>query len=388
MAQRTTGWTEKKAHQYKIDIKRELDTIEESHGVDGRWVQIQKQIRDLTEGGAEQNDLKVLIYVLSGLVLQGRSRILKPGELRQLIQLGYKISSKHKLDHKTSRLSFIFGEFLMILGQIERAQGDHWQALWCQYTGFKVIRQRPDYSENFQIFTMANRYFRLGHIKRALASYEEVQASLSGANLRQCLVNQARGLRLINNFNAAEEKRREILDTTDESIRNQLIIELDWESMVTTAMQTHDLSAIMTSIRKSKPHYESGYIIEATMWALSSPSKNWLERVPKLKNLSRNKSLTLDRSDQFYRIASFLQQSYEANDAFAARLDELGKLIPTFSQCVNIDKELLCWLAAYRWLIRFKCDDMAHVCLAEYRKICFLISDGDNLDLLNCISIQ
>lgn len=386
MAQRATGWTEKKIHQLKAEVKQNLDAIEAQNGPPGRLAYILDKIRELESEKAGSKDLELFIYTLSALVLQVRSRLLSPKDVKRLIHLAYKISAKHKLDQKTSRLSFIFGEFLMILGQVEREAGDHWQALWCQYTGFKVMRNRPDYSENFQKFTMANRFFRLGYLEKALKLYDEIRPHLKNSHLDQCFINQLRGFRLMGCWDRVNDIHKEIEHKFSHDPDHRLSKEIQWERMLQDTLSSGDLTPLLTSTRKGKSHHKSSYIIEAAMWAMSAQSTTWLERIPKMKGLVRNKSLTVDRNNPFYIVACFIQQSYDPIESFVSRLDGLGKVIPIFSQCVNIDKELLCWLASYRWLTRYKCEDIAGVCLAEYEKLCFVMTSGVKRDVLNTLS--
>ena len=162
-------------------------------------------------------------------------------------------------------------------------------------------------------------------------------------------------------------------------IRNELI----WELTLLELLQSHDLNPMLKLIKKGSEHYRTSYIIEASLWALVMPSKQWLSRIPILENLKRRKDLQLEKSDPFFLMAKTLQQCYDYDIPLVHRIRNLGQRLSEIRRLVNIDKEVLVWAAASRWLIRARCESLARLTLSEYRARSWTLSDGQSDDIFN-----
>lgn len=71
-----------------------------------------------------------------------------------------------------------------------------------------------------------------------------------------------------------------------------------------------------------------------------------------------------------------------------AKLNRFEQLFKDIEQLRNLDKELLAWLAFYRWLERQKRHQFADLVRQQYSHICLKISDHQHADVLNLLSVE
>lgn len=373
-------WTEKTVESCKQEIKSELDQAEAQHGLEHREKLIQDRIAELESSTSESDLLTLYIYLVSSLVLHVRIQNLSAKVIKKTIHLATSILQAQGIKENTSRLSFLHGELHSIWSQIEWQNGHHWQAAWQQFLGYQVTRDAHSKVHHFQQLTMSNRALRLGHIETALEGYFKAQDHLSGELADQCYVNTIKSLRLSDQQKEAQDKISSLqaLELSP-SLRN----ELAWENHVYAYLDKQDLSPMLKSIKKGEPHHQTSYIIEACLWSMIPPSKSWMQKTPSLENLKRKKELRPEKGDIFYLAAKTINDCYDSDIPLHRRLNSLGEILAQQHLQINIDKELLIWAAAYRWLIRSRNQTLLSLIEKEYASLCLKLSSGVNHDLLH-----
>jgi hypothetical protein len=373
-------WTEKSIQDTKARIKAELDTVERDQGAKAKAQFITDRIRALeaTEDSGELLDLYV--YLVSSLVHHIRFQHVNDQRIKKTLHLAHTILLSRGIREKVSRLSFLHGELHIITSQIERAKGHHWSAAWYQYLGDYVSRGETPGGDGFQSLSMANRSLRLGYAELAFDGLKAAEQQLTGSLLAKCLINQVRALRLASDYAGALALIRDI--RARDVVSDSLAMELDWEETIDQVRRNQDPSLFLSTTRKGQTHYHASYLIETSLWLMAMPARSWLERLPNLENLKRRKDLNVKRDDQFFILAKTIQQGYDYEIPLGTRLKQLGQQLTQVNRLVNIDKELLCWAAASRFLTRSRCQSLAQLALQTYRSHCLTLSQGQSRDVL------
>jgi hypothetical protein len=157
--------------------------------------------------------------------------------------------------------------------------------------------------------------------------------------------------------------------------------ELDWEKALHDFTETQDLVPLLILTKKGHPCYQTSYLVELSLLAMSTSSRQWLDRVPKLENLRRRKDLEVPRQDLCLGLAKTLQEAYDVERPLNQRLQRVGESLNAAQGLFNVEKELLYWAASARWLLRCRSEDLAALAQAEYESRCLLASDGKTRDI-------
>jgi hypothetical protein len=81
-------------------------------------------------------------------------------------------------------------------------------------------------------------------------------------------------------------------------------------------------------------------------------------------------------------VAATLDRCYDSTIHINERLDQLGNTLAMVRKLVTVDKELLAWAAAVRWLKRARALDFASLAWAEYASLSMRLSGGAARDVL------
>ncbi len=371
-------WTEAEINASKHRIKDELDQRQNQGGPEARQQLILDRLKEYESSQNPDQLLDLFVYLVSALVHHSRYPFLNPSRYDKLLEHARTILQSQGIREGRSRVSFLHGELHFIQSQIERQEGRHWTAAWHQFMGYHATRGEPPGGEGFQKLALGHRSMRLGHTRLARSYLEQAEPLLKGELLERCRLSLLICLRLLGDKDSAKdrlESLRHQVGISDETIR-----ELDWEQALTSFIENHDLLPLLMLTKKGEACYRTSYLVELSLLSMSTSSRQWMDRVPKLENLRRRKDLEVPRHDLFLGLARALQEAYDADRPLNQRLQKVGESLSLAPGLFNVEKELLYWAAAARWLLRCRSEDLGALALAEYEARSLLTSDGRTRD--------
>ena len=84
---------------------------------------------------------------------------------------------------------------------------------------------------------------------------------------------------------------------------------------------------MLKAVRTGGPHHVATYIIEACFWALSLESRAFLERLPRLGSMRRNKTIKPQRLGLWFEAAEALQDGYDHGIPLPFRLKAVSRVL-------------------------------------------------------------
>jgi hypothetical protein len=374
------SWTDQAIQACKQRIKLELDLEEASHGSEGRQRLLLARIKEHEEREDGEGLLALFIYLLSALLLQTRLNYLGRSRWERMLDLARSVLRSQGIREQSSRLAFLWGELHTIQSQLECQDGAHWSAAWQQFMGYYVTRGESGDEEALQQFSLGNRALRLGQTQSALNYFSTAAPRLDTVMQQRCWLMQLICFRLLGATDQAQQRVRELL--LGDSLAPHMRLELEWEQMQLVFTETQDLSPFMSRCKKGGSHYASSYLAELTLLALTVKSRRWMDQVPRLENLRRRKNLDVQTRDLFFAMVQNLQDAYDSKRPLGLRLQQLGDDLAIAHKLLNVEKELLYWAAACRWLIRTRSEELRRLTQEEYRGKSLLLSGGRSTDIL------
>lgn len=377
-------WTEAEINASKQRIKEELDLRQTQGGPEARQQLILDRLKEYEASERNEDLLDLFVYLVSALVHHSRHPFLNPSRYERLLEHARTILHSQGIREGRSRVSFLHGELHFIQSQIERQDGRHWTAAWHQFMGYHATRGEPPGGEGFQQLALGNRAMRLGHTRLARGYLEAAETLLQGELLERCRLSLLICLRLLGEKASALQRLEQL--KRQPGISEETMRELDWEFALYQFTEAHDLLPLLMLTKKGHPCYRTSYLVELSLLAMATSSRQWLERVPKLENLRRRKDLEVPRNDLFLSLARTLQEAYDVERPLNQRLQRVGESLNEAQGLFNVEKELLYWAASARWLLRCRSEDLAALAQAEYEARCLLTSDGRSRDILGVFS--
>jgi hypothetical protein len=146
------------------------------------------------------------------------------------------------------------------------------------------------------------------------------------------------------------------------------------------------LTPMVKAIKKGGTHSGSIFVMEAALWFKSVEKRDWLTRGHKTKSLVRRQQDRPDTSSQFYKSCAALEDSYNSKIPLPIRLDQLGRVLANSHLLLTMDKELLVWASAARFLARVSALGLASLALQEYVSLSIRLSSGRSKDALGICS--
>lgn len=371
-------WTTAQIEAVKAEIKYELDRIlVQSRRLSHMLVQIHK----LENQDRADARLRCFVYIMSALVQNQRRRCLKRPQLEGLVQRALIILQVQGIVPGGSRHAFLYGELHQVRSLTLRRDGQTWRAAWEQQLGAAFSRGSDAIDLGHQALASGNRSLRLGNATQALAAFARAEAEgldARGASLAS--IGRARALRIQGDIPGARRAAAAALATKD--LTPEAHTELMWEAFCLDATTDGALLPMVNATRLGKSHAAPEYVIEAFLWAIAAPSKAFIDRVVKMATLARREDTRPKALGQLLKIALTLEDCYDPAIPFAIRLERLGEVLASAKKVLNVDKELLAWLAAARWLARAHAFALASLCLKEYEQLSLRLSDGRSPDAM------
>ena len=228
---------------------------------------------------------------------------------------------------------------------------------------------------------LANRNLRLGHAATAAEQTRiALDSPLEPSHREQCMVVRVQALWLSGNRAGAADALDQLENKSGLSLPTQK--EARWQRMVLDLIASGDPKPMLKAIRSGERFHAAGYIIECCLWAFVLPSRRHLARLPSTAYLRRNSGMRAVKQGAFFRCAETLQQAYDVAIPLTTRIRMLEARLAERTRLVTIDKELLLWAGALRWLLRTHAEQTARFVQLEYEALCLRLSRGGSRDVL------
>lgn len=378
----TKAWTNQRIAETKAAVKAELD---EGAGEDptARLEMALKRLNDLETDTSPGGNLKRLVFIITALVQHERAGGLKPAQIRGLTRLAHVILKIHGIRPGFSSLSFLYGDLHLALSQIYRKQGQIWQSAWEQQLSMHLGRDAPAASNapGVSALSMGIRALRLGHTHIAVAELKEADRMGLPAHLRmRARLECHKALRLAGDYEEAKA-----LASDSKSLSKVFpveALELEWESLCRNAQQSGDVSPIVLSVLRGKPHNQASYVCEAFLWSRTVKSRTWLQRFKRARTMARNNTINPRDQGFLWEFVQVLESCYDTDYPILVRLEELGSIIARLNLLYTIDWELLAWATAARWLFRVNSRHLAALVLNEYQALSHRVTQRRSHDAL------
>lgn len=378
------GWDQQLVRSTKAHIKHKLDAESAPEYGRSRLQVIKHQLAELQADDSDEGRLKRYVLVMSALVEHERQGGLSASEVEQLVGLAYGILQVQGVKPRLSRLAALYGDIHLIKSQIERKNGEPWQAAWEQQLALQLAGDFPSGGLGFQLMAMGNRSLRLGHAALAEQHFHgALQQDLTADYRTRCQLGLVHALWLSGSGTAADNLAQEILAAEPQG--SPVAEEITWYQLVRSCQNSLDLTPLLGAVRPRKSLHQATYIIETCLYGLCVESRAFLTRLPRLGSLARNKNLKPQRLGLWYSSSKLLQDCYDHAVPLPLRLRGLSRALEDRTKLLTVDKELLVLAAATRWLARIKAHEPAMLVLAEYQALSQRLSQGQSTDALGLL---
>lgn len=327
------------------------------------------------------------VHVVGLIAWHEREDLLSPAQVNGLFETATAILRIHGIPEETSKMSFLHGELRLLRSQLRRKEGRSIEAAWDALLA-RSVTGRAHLEEGRSVLAIALRSMRRGETRLALAAFVEAEARANDRiTLERARLGRVQLLRLSGRLSESENLAEMVSQDQELSFEAQL--ELDWERMCRQAQKTGEIFPLIRASSRGGTHRHSTYVIESTFWVKVTSSKTAFSQVPKVESIRRTFPDNVRRgavNGRFYDIALRLERCYDTDIPLTLRLDELGGILADATRLPTLDKELLTWAAAARWLSRSKKPAHLEFVLAEYRALSLRVTQGSSEDALGMLS--
>ena len=326
--------------------------------------------------------LRCYVFIMSALVQHERSGGLSQRQVKRLVAWVHAILQAQGIRPRDSRLAALYGDIHIVRSQIFRKDGEPWQAAWEQQIALQLGGDDPTGGDAFQLLCMANRALRLGHSRVAVYQLKQAETlGLSSIELARARLSLIRAQWFLGDDSAVVAT---IAATRSlPGLRSDIAEEIDWIEMVRAVQRSGDVGPMLRAVGRHGAFHKGTYVIEACLWAMSVPQRSFLAAMPRMDNLLKNKLMSARSNGLWFSATAALQDCYDAAIPLAIRTKRLGDCLLEKDKLLTVDKELMIWAAALRWLSRSKNQSLALLVFSEYRALCLRLSDGRSGDILN-----
>lgn len=376
-------WTQELIEQTKRETKTELDKQSAGDG-SVRLKCIFNKIQSLENSTTPEDNLKQFVLAISALVHHHRHGGLTEAQIHQLAGLAHSMLHLQGVKRRNSTFDFLYGELHFTLGLIYQRTGSHWKSVWEQQTSFFLSQRSPLEGKKFQALTTALQATRLGCSPLALAHFKRVyEKEPSTEQGCRAALEIAKGYRIAQDFSNMTQWLRKI-DRPD--LPEPFKKEIAWQELCATALQSNSIESLMLAVRRGKAHQEPSYILEAYLWSRAVQTRAWMTRFPRVRKLSFGVKLNPSELGFMLESVEALDECYEASVSLVQKLKLLGDILNRLGECRTIDRELLTWAAATRWLVRVRTHGFAAFTFFKYRSLCLTLTAGKKTDVFNVLT--
>ncbi len=376
-------WTRPKTLQIKKAVKAELDQVLAGGTPKQRLSLALKRVAELEDDATPQGQLRRFVYVISSLVHHAKDGGLSRSQVKRAKDLALTLLRANGVLPGASRLDFLYGELHLVLSQIYRKFGLQWQAAWEHQQALHRSRRSAGPNAGFEALGMGNRALRLGHVTLALGEFRRADAQeLSPKDLEKVRLGIAKTLRLSGDFAAAKAALAELgrLELSEEAR-----LECEWEGFCITATVEKNLAPMVRAVRRQGSHRHGIYVLEASLWTKAAEQREWQDQVLSVKSMAKHQGLKPQRYGFFYAAARELDACYDLEIPLPLRIEGLGDVLAQTSKLTTVDKELLVWGAAARFLARSHAVSHAALALSEYVSLSLKLTGGRTSDALGLL---
>lgn len=377
-------WTTPDIEKEKSTLSFQVAEIDAQDGVDAVRDFLQSRISYLESAESPEDQLKRFVSIIFMLDWHNRFKMLASPQIGQLADTARNILKAYGIHPETSKLSWMYGEIELVLAQSRRREGRFFEATW--HSGMALYHSRKGGigDPGFQYLISAMRAVRLGNFDLAFEAFVKTELTTKDPGQKlQARVNRVQILRLLGKY----EEASYLIDQTS-AIREvpfAVQLELNWERYCLDALEHGNLIGIINAVGRNGSHRHPSYMLESTLWVKCFQSKAFLGKVPRAESIKRAFPGAINRNSVnylLYECAHQLDLCYDNEIPILVRLNDLGRCLSQASRLITLDKELLFWGAAARWLGRYHQPMMAVFCSSEYKALSLRISGGQSADSL------
>jgi predicted unusual protein kinase regulating ubiquinone biosynthesis (AarF/ABC1/UbiB family) len=370
----------------KASLRDAIATTLERAGPEAVRAHLAERISLLESELIPEMQARRFVHIVSLLAWHEREDFLSNAQVNGLFDTANAILRIHGIPEESSKMSGLHGELRLLRSQLRRKEGRLLEAAWDAVVA-RSVSGRGELEEGRAALAIALRAKRRGETRLALAAFADAEAhAVDRPTLERARLGRIQLLRLAGHLGEAEELSSELARDRDLSAAARL--ELDWEAMCRKVRKTSNLLPLVLATGRGGSHRHSSYVIESTVWVKTSSHRRYLERVPKVESIRRAFPDNVRRgapNGRFFDVALRLDRCYDLEIPLVLRLDELGVAFAEATRLPTIDKELLVWAAAARWLARSKQPAPLELVLAEYRALSARVTMGASEDALGML---
>lgn len=377
-------WDQDLIEREKRSIKASLDIVDITEDPASKWRVIRSALAELGEEDSSVGRLRRFIYAISALIHHERFGCLTPRDIADLTDLAHTILKVQGIKPRESRLAGLYGDIHLIKSQIQRKEGNHWQAAWEQEFAWHLAGAQGSGGAGFQYLCMGNRALRLGQGPHALHRYyQALDETLTQEHRERTYLGLVQAYSLMGEVDKAKSVSSEVRA----EIKNEWIVqELGWFDLISHAKSSGDWSMVLKATSKNGSHFLATYVVEAALWPLVIQTKAYMDRAPQLQSLRRNKNLLIPKIGTWYEVGVDLQACYDTEIPLSLRLRKVSAIVESRHGLANVEQELLVLCAVARWLVRSKSHDLGYLVLEEYRSLSLKLSAGHTSDALGVMA--
>lgn len=365
------NWNEQQVNTAKARIKA---TIEAQPDLDARLHMILQQVMGTSTKTSPEIRLDRYVWAIYALIHHQSYGGLSQRQIDHVSDLAELLILAQGTTAQNTRLPQLFSDLYSMRSSIFKKEGRHWIAAWELIKGGRLLdEKKPLQLSRFQL-NASRGLLRLGSPSICLTFLDAAAATATDPMLRlQMVLTKVMAFRLSMKLEAAKELIQKHL-TLD--IAPAFRLEFEWHLACIEVQESQQLSSMLNLIKSGRPHGITEYVLEAILWGLVTKSKQWIPLLPPAHALARRKNMELNSKDPLFRCVMVIQQCYNGDNALKVRLQDLGRALEESQQIIGIDREILVWLAAIRWLERIKADTYADLAKLKYTSLVDLVSDG------------
>jgi hypothetical protein len=376
---RRVEWSEAEYARLVAELREELNAKFSNDAYIDRLSYLSQAINQVPDISNSDMQLRLLVLMISAMVWNLRAGTTKAIDHDKLAAACRDLLNLNAISLNGSKLSHLHGDLMNLDGQYARLQGEHWRAYWLSALAERYSSD-DERKSSTALLAHANRLFRIGHIDRAIHSYQDLINRLKEhAIIGRVFVEIVRAYRL---SGQGDEALNWIQRGVDSQIGAAEINELGFEKICIEATKSGKFRPLLLSVKKSQPHHAPSFIIESVLWAYAHRDEELRDETYSIKSQYRNWNLKSLGEKQFFNSALAIVDMYDRQMPLELRLDNLGSALANANRLLTIDKELLLMVAAARSLAKARLWEMAITSLNEYVAKSRMLSSGRSNDVM------
>ena len=376
-----TRWRLARFEEVQMEIRTELENIRQEQGDRARLSYILARVDECSNSTDTRTSMRGYVYCMSALVHMQRVGGMELKRARKIAGIARAILITQGVKSGKSSLARLHGDIHYIMSQILLRQGLAFEAVWEQEIASRLSGRGVSGGEGFRLLSRGRRRLRIGDAGKATECLQEAESLLDPStdlfiHARSSLV-QALRLSLRH-----DECRSLIASGRELNQAPSFLQELSWEEAMLRFYSEQDPLPLVQMVARRSTHYQGSYLVETLLLSYAHGSMQWTGRLPKLSSLLKTRVVDRKETGPAVAVLEILRDVYDTGIPFETRLAMMGRLTHLAPATLTLSEEILAWMAASRWLLRFNCHEMAELTLGEYRSKNLRLSGGRDPDVL------